>query len=159
RDEHIVLEGTTQGTPRFYALSTRDGIPYHKIALLHSTNVLASTVLQTCYRFNDPATACQFCALGDSLRGGRTLARKTFEQLAEVAEAALRLDSVEHVVLTTGTPATPDRGAAHLAACARAIKEATGLPIQVQCEPPVEFTWFECLRKAGADALGLHLEA
>jgi radical SAM protein (TIGR04043 family) len=159
RDARVVAEGTTRGTARFYALSTKDGIPYHKIALLHSTNVLASTVLQTCYRFNDPSTACQFCALGDSLRGGRTLARKTPEQLAEVAAAALRLDAVEHVVLTTGTPSTPDRGAAHLAACARAIKTATGLPIQVQCEPPDDFTWFERMHSAGADALGLHLEA
>jgi radical SAM protein (TIGR04043 family) len=159
RDARVVAEGTTPGTPRFYALSTKDGIPYPKIALLHSTNVLASTVLQTCHRYNDVATACQFCALGDSLRGGRTLAKKTPEQLAEVAEAALRLDSVEHVVLTTGTPSTPDRGAAHLAACARAIKVATGLPIQVQCEPPEDFGWFERLRAAGADAIGLHLEA
>lgn len=159
RGERVVARGTTRDRPRFYALSTKDGIPYHKIALLHSTNVLASTVLQTCFRFNDAATACQFCALGDSLRGGRTLAKKTPEQLAEVAEAARRLDAVEQVVLTTGTPATADRGAAHLAACARAIKQAAELPIQVQCEPPADFGWFERLRVAGADALGLHLEA
>jgi radical SAM protein (TIGR04043 family) len=159
RDDRIVAEGSTRGSPRFYELRTKDGVPYHKIALLHSTNVLASTVLQTCFRYNDPANACQFCALGDSLRGGRTLAKKTPEQLAEVAEAALRLDGVENVVLTTGTPSTPDRGAAHLEDCARAIKDATGLPIQVQCEPPDDFAWFDRLRAAGADALGLHLEA
>jgi radical SAM protein (TIGR04043 family) len=159
RNARIVAEGATRSTPRFYELCTKDGVPYHKIALLHSTNVLASTVLQTCFRYNDPVNACQFCALGDSLRGGRTLARKTPEQLAEVAEAALRLDAVENVVLTTGTPSTPDRGAAHLADCARAIKDATELPIQVQCEPPEDFAWFDRLRAAGADALGLHLEA
>jgi radical SAM protein (TIGR04043 family) len=159
RGEEVVAEVTTRAPPRFYALTTGDGVPYHQIALLHSNRVLASTVLQSCYRYNDVAHACRFCALGDSLRGGRTLAKKTPEQLAEVAEAALRLDGVEHVVLTTGTPATPDRGAAHLAACARAIKTKTGLPIQVQCEPPEDFGWFERLHAAGADALGLHLEA
>jgi radical SAM protein (TIGR04043 family) len=33
------------------------------------------------------------------------------------------------------------------------------LPIQVQCEPPDDFGWFQRLRDAGADSLGMHLEA
>lgn len=145
--------------PRYYALSTADGIPYPKIALLHGEDVLASTVLQTCIRYSDPALACAFCAIGQSLAAGRTIAKKTPEQLAEVAEAALRLDGIRHVTLTTGTPKSPDRGAAHLAACARAIKAATGLPIQAQCEPPADLGWLERLRDAGVDSLGMHLEA
>ena len=145
--------------PRFYALATADGILYPKIALLHGEDVLASTVLQSCVRYADPALTCAFCAIGQSLAAGRTIARKTPEQLAEVAEAALRLDGIRQVTLTTGTPRAPDRGAAHLAACARAIKAATGLPIQAQCEPPEDFVWFERLREAGVDNLGMHLEA
>jgi radical SAM protein (TIGR04043 family) len=145
--------------PKFYALTTSDGIPYWQIALLHAKNVLASTVLQSCTRYVDPAKACRFCAIGDSLRAGRTLARKTPAQLAEVAAAAKTLDGVEQVVLTTGTPATSDRGAAHLAGCAEAIVRASGLPTQVQCEPPEDFSWFRRLSDAGADAIGLHLEA
>ncbi len=147
-------------TPRFYSLRTAEGIPYSKIALLHSRNVLASTVLQTCVRYLAPAQACRFCAIGTSLKEGRTLGRKTPAQLAEVAAAAVRLDGVEQVVLTTGTPASPDRGAAHLAACVAAIKAAVpGLPVQVQCEPPDDFSWFARLKAAGADTIGLHLEA
>lgn len=145
--------------PRFYALSTADGVPYPKIALLHGTDVLASTVLQTCIRYADPGAACTFCAIGQSLAAGRTVAKKTPEQLAEVAEAAARLDGVRHVTLTTGTPRTPDRGAAHLADCARAIKARVALPVQVQCEPPEDFAWFERMREAGVDSLGMHLEA
>jgi radical SAM protein (TIGR04043 family)/putative N-acetyltransferase (TIGR04045 family) len=160
RDDRPVAALDLPAAPRFYALSTADGIPYSKIALLHARRVLASTVIQSCVRYNDPAQACQFCAIGTSMKEGRTLARKTPAQLAEVAEAALRLDGVEQLVLTTGTPATPDRGAAHLAACAAAVKAATpGLPIQVQCEPPDDFAWFARLKEAGADALGMHLEA
>ncbi len=60
--------------PRFYGLTTTDGIPYWKIALLHSHDVLATTVLQTCKRYRDPATACQFCAIEKSLDGDRTIA-------------------------------------------------------------------------------------
>src|SRR5205085_5679911 len=129
-------------------------------ARLPARNVLASTVMQACVRYNAAATACQFCAIGSSLKEGRTLARKSPAQLAEVAEAAVRLDGVEQLVLTTGTPASADRGAAHLAACAAAVKAAVpSLPIQVQCEPPDDFAWFARLRDAGADALGMHLEA
>jgi radical SAM protein (TIGR04043 family) len=105
--------------PKFYSLSTADGIPYWKIALLHSRDVLATTVLQTCMRYSDTATACQFCAIGQSLAADRTIARKTPAQLAEVAEAAVRLDGVKHMVMTTGTPNTSDRGAAYLTECAK----------------------------------------
>jgi radical SAM protein (TIGR04043 family) len=160
RGDDLLAEVSLPPTARFYALSTADGIPYSKIALLHARRVLASTVLQSCVRYADRARACQFCAIGTSLKEGRTLARKTPAQLAEVAEAAVRLDGIEQLVLTTGTPATADRGAAHLAACAAAVKAAVpSLPIQVQCEPPDDFAWFARLRAAGADALGMHLEA
>ena len=77
-------------------------------------------------RYGHAATKCQFCAIGESLRAGRTVARKTPAQLAESA---------------------------------RAIKDATGLPIQGQCEPPADFGWFPRLRAAGVDTLGMHLEA
>lgn len=145
--------------PRFYALSTAEGVPYWKIATLHAADVLATTVLQTCTRYGNRETACQFCAIGQSLAAKSTIPEKTPEQLAEVARAAAELDGVKHVVLTTGTPRTPDRGAAVLAAAARAIRAASGLPVQAQCEPPADFSWFSRLREAGVDSLGLHLEA
>jgi radical SAM protein (TIGR04043 family) len=145
--------------PGFYSYTTSDGVPAWKIAQLHSSDVLATTVLQTCIRYGNRETACQFCAIGESLRQGRTVARKTPQQLAEVAAEAVRLDGVRHAVLTTGTPATPDRGAAVLCESAAAIKSAVGIPIQGQCEPPADFTWFATLRAAGVDSLGMHLEA
>lgn len=146
-------------SPQFYSRTTEDGIPYWKIAQLHSRDVLATTVLQTCIRYGNTETKCQFCAIGESLKANRTIARKTPEQLAEVAQAAMTLDGVTQVVLTTGTPNTPDRGASVLAEAARAIKDRTGLAIQAQCEPPSDFFWFERLRAAGVDSLGMHLEA
>jgi radical SAM protein (TIGR04043 family) len=145
--------------PKFYGLSTQDGVPYWKIAQLHSWDTLATTVLQTCVRYGNNATKCQFCAIGESLRAGRTIARKTPEQLAEVAAAARQLDGIRNVVMTTGTPPTDDRGAAVLAESAIAIKAGTDLPIQGQCEPPSDFAWFQKLRSAGIDSLGMHLEA
>ncbi|MBW4474566.1 MAG: MSMEG_0568 family radical SAM protein [Stenomitos rutilans HA7619-LM2] len=159
RGDELVAPIAFPHQPKFYGLTTADGIPYWKIALLHSHDVLATTVLQTCMRYSDAATSCQFCAIGQSLEAGRTIARKTPAQLAEVAEAAVRLDGVKHMVMTSGTPNTSDRGAAYLTECARAIKNRVALPIQAQCEPPDDFLWFERLQAAGVDAIGMHLEA
>lgn len=144
--------------PQFYSLKTADGVPYWHIALLHSHDVLATTVQQTCMRYRDASTACQFCAIEQSLDANRTLARKTPDQLAEVAEAAVRLDGVKHMVMTTGTPNRSDRGAAYLSDCAYAVKTRVNLPIQAQCEPPDDFRWFSHMQAAGIDSLGMHLE-
>lgn len=145
--------------PKFYGLTTADGVPYSHIATLHGRDVLATTVLQTCIRYQSRTKTCQFCAIGQSLAAGRTIAHKTPEQLGEVAEAAVRLDGVKHMVMTTGTPKGSDRGAAVLAESAAGVKARVNLPIQVQCEPPDDDAWFERMRDAGADALGMHLEA
>ncbi len=145
--------------PRFYALQTFDGVPYWKIAQLHGRDVLATTVLQTCVRYGNRRTACQFCAIGESLAAGRTINRKSPEQLAEVARAAVLLDGVRHMVMTTGTPNFTDRGAQLLCDSAFAVRAAVDLPLQAQCEPPDDPVWFTRLKAAGVDALGMHLEA
>jgi radical SAM protein (TIGR04043 family) len=145
--------------PRFYSRSTEDGVPYWKIATLHAADVLATTVLQTCTRYGNRRTSCQFCAIGQSLAAKSTIPEKRPEQLAEVAKAAVELDGVRHLVMTTGTPAADDRGARVLAECASAVKASVSLPVQAQCEPPADFGWFRRLADAGADSLGLHLEA
>jgi len=159
RDGVAVHEISFPVAPRFYSMRTEDGIPYWKIARLHARDVLATTVLQTCARYGNKSTSCQFCGIGQSLAAKQTIAEKTPDQLAEVAHAAVMLDGVRHVVMTTGTPRTPDRGAAVLSACARAIRARVAVPIQGQCEPPADFAWFERLRQSGIDSLGMHLEA
>jgi radical SAM protein (TIGR04043 family) len=159
RDGEIVGVASFPGIPCFHGLKTAEGVPYSHIATLHGRDVLATTVLQSCIRYQSRTKTCQFCAIGQSLAAGRTIERKTPAQLAEVAKAAVELDGVTHMVMTTGTPPGPDRGAAILAESARAVKAAVDLAIQVQCEPPDDFIWFERMRDAGADALGMHLEA
>ncbi|RPF77086.1 MAG: MSMEG_0568 family radical SAM protein [Synechococcus sp. TMED155] len=148
----------TTAEPAFYSLKTSEGIPYNSIALLHSRDVLATTLLQTCVRFRDRSQSCQFCAIEQSLDDERTVVRKTPEQVAEVAEAAVRLDGVRQLVMTTGTPNSEDRGARLMAETATAVKRRVNLPIQAQCEPPDDPIWFERMRQAGIDSLGMHLE-
>jgi len=158
RDGVAIAPVSFPRTPRFYALQTLDGIPYPKIAVLHGADVLATTVLQTCIRYESRRRACKFCSIGQSLAAGRTIAHKTPEQLAEVARAAVLLDGVKHMVMTTGTPPTPDRGAQVLCDSAFAVKAAVELPIQVQCEPPEDDGWFRRMKAAGIDSLGMHIE-
>ena len=71
RDGVQLAEATFPARPRFYDLTTADGVPYSKIAALHGRDVLATTVLQTCIRYQSRTKTCQFCAIGQSL-GGRT---------------------------------------------------------------------------------------
>jgi radical SAM protein (TIGR04043 family) len=145
--------------PRFYDLATADGVPYEHIARLHGADVLATTVVQTCIRYAE-VDRCRFCTIEESLRSGATVAAKTPAQLAEVAEAAVRLDGVRQMVMTTGTTTGSDRGARALARSVRAVLEAVpGLPIQVQCEPPGDRAWISTLHEAGATSIGIHVEA
>ncbi|HKT05543.1 MAG TPA: MSMEG_0568 family radical SAM protein [Rugosimonospora sp.] len=145
--------------PRFYDLRTADGVPYEQIARLHGADVLATTVVQTCIRYAE-AVRCRFCTIEESLRSAATVAVKTPAQLAEVAAAAVRLDGVKQLVMTTGTTAGPDRGARTLIRAVRAVLAAVpGLPIQVQCEPPADLAWIRRLHEAGATAIGIHVES
>ncbi len=146
--------------PRFYDLRTADGIPYERLARLHGADVLATTVVQTCIRYASEDARCRFCTIEESLRTGATTRVKRPEQLAEVAEAAWRLDGVTQMVMTTGTSNGPDRGARHLARCVAAVRARLPmLPVQVQVEPPVDLGWIDRLKEAGAEAIGIHVEA
>lgn len=162
----LVLDGEDLGVdvteverPSFYDRVTSDGVAMHRLARLHGAAVLATTVVQTCVRYR-PDERCQYCSIEESLASGATTRVKTPGQLAEVAAAAVALDGVAQMVMTTGTSATPDRGARYLARCVAAVKAATpGLPIQVQCEPPDDPGALAALRRAGADAIGIHVES
>jgi radical SAM protein (TIGR04043 family) len=157
RDGARVATADPLERPRFYDLATADGIPYWKIALLHLDS-LASTVLQTCTYWGT-SDQCAFCGIELSLQADRTIAVKRPDQLAEVAVAAKELDQVVDVTLTTGSTAAPDRGARYLGRCARAIKQATGLPIEGQFEPPADLGVLDEVHDDGLDSVGIHVES
>jgi radical SAM protein (TIGR04043 family) len=157
RDGEWVARVEVPPRPKFYGLETEDGIPYWKIALLHIDS-LASTVVQTCRHWGT-SDQCRFCGIELSLEAGATIPVKRPEQLAEVAAAAQRLDGVVDVTLTTGTTRGPDRGALYLGRCAQAIKEATGLPVQAQFEPPEDLSVLERIKAQGVDSVGMHIES
>jgi radical SAM protein (TIGR04043 family) len=94
-----------------------------------------------------------------SLASGRTIVRKTPQQLAEVALAARDLDGAVDATLTTGSSNAPDRGARYVARCAGAIKDAAGLPVEVQFEPPRDLDVLTEVRDLGVDSVGIHIES
>jgi len=144
--------------PKFYNESTEDEIPYQKIALLHGKDCLATTVVQACAHWHTKKR-CLFCGINLSYESGQTLKIKTPEQIAEVAAKAKKLDSIQHIVLTTGTVQPIAREISHLARCAAVIKKATDLPIHAQFTPSSDPEKFYELKDAGVDTVGIHIES
>lgn len=106
---------TTSTDPRFCELSTADGVRYGDIAELRGADVLANT-----------------------------LPLPTASQLAEVSEAASRLDGVRLVVLSAECTIT------QLARCVRAILGAVpDLVVQVHVSAPTDEEW-ALLHRTGA---------
>lgn len=160
RDGERLMDVAFPEAPKFYALRTAEGVAYRQIAVLHGRDVLATTVSQRCIRWRKKGDRCQFCAIERSLESDQTIALKTPEQLAEVAEAATRLDGVKHMVMTTGTLNGRDMGVRYLTSCVRAIRAAVpSIGIQVQFEPPQDLEDMQRLADAGTNTVGIHLES
>ena len=85
--------------------------------------------------------------------------KKTPAQLAEVALAARELDGAVDATLTTGSSNAVDRGARYVAKCGNAVKEAAGLPVEVQFEPPRELDVLNEVYDLGIDSVGIHVES
>ncbi|MFC7594844.1 MSMEG_0568 family radical SAM protein [Terrabacter sp. GCM10028922] len=147
-----------QGAPRpkFYDLTTADGVPYWQIGLMHLDS-FASTVVQTCSYWATP-DQCAFCGIELSLDAGRTMVKKSPAQLAEVAVAARTLDGAVDATLTTGSSNGVDRGARYVAKCGNAVKESSGLPVEVQFEPPRNLDVINEVHGLGIDSVGIHVE-
>jgi radical SAM protein (TIGR04043 family)/putative N-acetyltransferase (TIGR04045 family) len=158
KDEKAVCPVHLIERPRFYDHSTEEGIPYTKIALLHGKDCLATSVIQTCIYWHSKER-CQFCGIELSHKSGQTIKIKTPNQLSEVARKAKELDSIQHIVLTTGTVQPPGKEISTLIPCAVAIKEATDLPIHAQFCPPSNMEGLYELKEAGVDTVGIHIES
>jgi radical SAM protein (TIGR04043 family)/putative N-acetyltransferase (TIGR04045 family) len=158
KDEKTVSPVNFIGRPKFYDHSTEEGIPYPKIALLHGKDCLATSVIQTCTYWHS-SERCRFCGIELSYGNDLTIKVKTPDQLSEVALKAKELDSIQHIVLTTGTVRPSGKEISYLVPCASAIKKATGLPIHAQFCPPSNMEGLYELKEAGVDTVGIHIES
>ena len=51
-----------------------------------------------------------------------------------------------------------DRGARYVAKCGKAVKESSGLPVEVQFEPPRDLDVIDEVHDLGIDSVGIHVE-
>lgn len=155
-DNEIELKSVPR--PRFYNRKTEDEVPYYKIALLHGSKTLATTVYQAC-RYWKNGAQCKFCTIPTSHLSDDTILEKAPEQIVEVLLAAIDEGVVADVLLTTGTPDTHDVGLKRLMSILEAIREVSSIPIGIQFEPLVDNNMIRDVWNAGANAVGIHIES
>ncbi len=144
--------------PKFYSKRTSDGIPMWKVALLHGTDCLATTISQKCVYVNQ-GEPCRFCGIELPLKSGKTISIKKPKQFTETVEAAVDEGVCKHITITTGTTASADRGSKLIARVVKEVKDNWNIPIHIQIEPPKENKYLDILAEAGTDTIGIHIES
>ncbi|RLI80594.1 hypothetical protein DRP05_00140 [Archaeoglobales archaeon] len=150
KDGENVADVFVPKEPEYYKFCV-DGIEMKRIVALDGVDTLVTSVLRHCSH----KRKCAFCSLE---YGEDFVKEKKPEQIAKVVEKAVEEDKNRHLVITTGTPPTPDKGALLVANVVKAVKEQTNIPIQVQVEPPKKLGFIDSLYDAGADAISLNVE-
>ncbi len=144
--------------PNYYNRSTTDGILMKKIALVHGIDCLATTIYQRCCYWEN-GSKCKFCGIELSLARGDTIEEKTSKQLIEVINAAKREGKFKHLLLTTGTTSSIDKGVLkYINILKESKKEFPDIPIHVQIEAVENLEYISMLKEAGADTIGIHIE-
>ncbi|MFX0103198.1 MAG: radical SAM protein [Candidatus Hodarchaeota archaeon] len=163
-EEHVKLIKIP--APRFYndeyvpkeRLDVGKAIPFKKIALIHASDCVATTINQRCKYWKD-GTQCLFCAIENSLEGGDTLQQKDPDALVEFTNRARKEGRVKHFTLTSGTQDDDYGGALEYVPFAERLKENFKYPIHVQVAPITKLEVLDKLYYAGVDNIGIHLEA
>jgi len=158
-DEKPLMKLHMVAKPKFLNKKTSEGIPMWKLAALHGTETIATTVNKRCTYWQD-GSQCRFCTIQQNIKShlGRSLAAKNPAQLAEVILEAERSNFCKHITLTTGTPETADRGVKLFIPYVKKIREISNIPIHIQFEPPRNLSDMEYLRNSGVDTVGIHIE-
>jgi radical SAM protein (TIGR04043 family) len=146
--------------PRFYGpeFKTSDGIEMKKIALVHGTDCLSSTIYQKC-KYWACGEACTFCGIEYSLQNDATILEKSAKQMSEVMTAAKSEGRCNHMTLTSGTDKDDDKGAKRYIKFLEEVKnDHPDVPIHVQIEALENVEYIDKLKEAGADTIGIHLE-
>ncbi len=133
------------------------GIPYRKIALVHGTDCVATTINQSC-KYWRCGTQCDFCAIEEPLKDNDTMPKKDPDALVAFTEKARAEKRVKHFTLTSGTQDTPDGGALEYVPFVDALKHNFKYPVHVQVTPVNKMEYLDKLYYAGVDNVGIHIE-
>lgn len=158
RDQQTLCGVKLQPTPRYYALTTSNGMPMVKVGQLCSGD-------RFCYGMTGPYcvfwktnSRCKFCSIG--LNKDHDAARKTVGQMLETLALAVEdpVMPAKHVLLGGGTPNVEDGGAVLAAELCKVIKKRFDLSCYVMICAPSENEYIDLLWEAGVDELGMNLE-
>jgi len=158
RDRQTLCKAQLQPVPKYYTLTTSDGVPMVKVGQLCSGD-------RFCYGMTGPYCffwkadrRCKFCSIG--LNKDRDAARKTTGQMLEALAAAIEdpLVPAKHVLLGGGTPNAKDMGAVLAAELCEAIKKRFDLSCYVMICAPLKNEYIDLMWRAGVDELGMNLE-
>nr|MDO8086886.1 radical SAM protein [Candidatus Sigynarchaeum springense] len=133
------------------------GIPFRKIALVHGTDCVATTINQSC-KYWRRGTQCDFCAIEESLKDDETLPRKDPDALVAFTEKARAEKRVRHFTLTSGTQDGLDGGSLEYVPFVDALKHNFKYPVHVQVAPVNKMEYLDKLYYAGVDNIGIHIE-
>lgn len=114
-NEKTLTEVSFPGRPKFYEMSTDDGIPCNSVATLYGSNCLGIFALGTCYYFHVDKP-CGFCSL-EPTRGtlGDHVMQVRPELAAQVTEIALNADPevIKQIMLNGGNRRDNNAGFLH----------------------------------------------
>ena len=156
RDGERLAGARTQQRPRFYDLKPPTASPTGRSPCCTWTRC-ASTVVQTCAYWGNE-DQCTFCGIGVSLDSGRTIVKKSPEQLAEVAVAAKRSGRRRGRDADDRQLQRRDRGALYVAQCGQAVKEATGCRSRCSSSRRDDLDVIDQVADMGIDSVGIHIE-
>ena len=134
--------------PRYYDMTTSDGIPMSDVAVIGEPDHLRSVLNQRC-GYARIGQGCKFCAIESWWAGYMD---KTPVQVAEVAEAAYREGMIKHVTLSTGTKLSRGKGLEDLVEAARLIRKQASVTMTLNFEPLTDFSLLESLLQEGKNA-------
>lgn len=129
--------------PRFYDLSTSDGVRMFKVAVIVAPGHMRAIVNQKCmyYELGKP---CKFCAVQHWWDSN---IQKTSAQVSETVTAGAKENAVKHASLTTATLNTRGKGLESLVETAKLISSKIVMPLMLEFEPPSDFTLLDSLLK------------
>jgi biotin synthase-related radical SAM superfamily protein len=134
--------------PKYYDLTTSDGIPMSDVGVIGEPDHLRSVLNQRC-GYQQIGKSCKFCAI-ESWWAGFT--DKSPAHVTEVAVAAHNEGMASHVTLSTGTKLSPGKGLEDLVETARLINEKVAMTKTLNFEPLTDFAMLEDLLRQGKAA-------
>jgi radical SAM protein (TIGR04043 family) len=134
--------------PKYYDMTTSDGVPMSDVAVVGEPDHLRSVLNQRC-GYQRIGQGCKFCAVESWWAG---FMDKTPVHVAEVAAAAYAERMIKHVTLSTGTKLSAGKGLEDVVEAAKLIHEKADVTLTLNFEPLNDYALLDTLLREGKEA-------